>query len=125
MEGYSQQGFRPGRLVMIISAQYCLENIGKLAELVRSVNPGEHVEFEGRSYFPDPQNGEPSWIIRGIDGPLLSVTVQQKFLKSAYSMGKQSQLMLIDDPDKELDTIEERLNNAHPLLLTHKQEEKV
>lgn len=124
MEGYSQQGFRPGRLVMIIHAVRFASDIGKVAELVEPCEPGRVIEFEGRRYHGN--SSSRAWIIKSLDenGLLVNVIDGEPF-RDKYGFRPEFTLMLIDDPDKELDTMEERLNNAHPLLITHKQEEKV
>lgn len=124
MEGYSQQGFRPGRLAIIIRASVCKKNVGKTVQLIRSVLPGETVEYRGE-YFESRPEDPIAWIVKAMDGRLESYHMSGKINLQVYGFVRQMNLMLIDDPDKELDTMEERLNNAHPLLLTHKQEEKV
>lgn len=125
MEGYSQQGFRPGRLVMIIHAVRFASDIGKVAELVASCEQGQVMEYEGKRYHATGNCGR-AWLIKSLDEEgLLVNAVDGEPFRDKYGFRPEFTLMLIDDPDKELDTMEERLNNAHPLLLTHKQEEKV
>lgn len=121
MEGYSQQGFRPGRLAIIIKAPTTEKNIGKAVELLKVVLPGETVEHRGEFFESLP--GEPvAWVVKSLDGRLQCIHHSGKRTMSVYGFVRQENLMLIDDPDKELDTMEERLNNAHPLLLNHEKE---
>lgn len=125
MEGYSQQGFRPGRLAIIIKSETFVEDIGKVVELVMSCQPNCDVRYEGQTYHCMAGHGV-AWVVKATGEQKLSLFFASgKTEKSRIGFRPQCTLMLIDDPDKELDTMEERLNNAHPLLLTHKQEEKV
>lgn len=127
MEGYSQQGFRPGRLAIIIRDQKFPENIGKVVKLA-FVHPSDgFMIYKGINFGPSTKPiMEPCWMVdipEGEDGWLISEWSSGKQAKLKVASYRQSSLMLIDDPDKELDTMEERLNNAHPLLLTHQKEE--
>lgn len=126
MEGYSQQGFRPGRRVLIIKDSLDPENVGKTGTLEFSHGPAEEITFRGMGlYNPEPTWQGVAWIVVTEEKVLKITTMLGRTLFMDWASYRQDSLMLIDDPDKELDTMEERLNNAHPLLLTHKQEENV
>lgn len=125
MESYSQQGFRPGRRVLIIRDSIDPENVGKSGVLKFS-HGHEEFEYEGVIIAGHPTlKDQPAWIVEAEDQTIKWTLESGRVLRMNWASYVQSSLMLIDDPDKELDTMEERLNNAHPLLLTHKQEEKV